>query len=145
MRLKPFAFLLLLCALPAFALDDDMHGHHHDANEKLGKVSFPISCAAGSQAEFERGVALLHSFGYEDAEEQFTDVAKKDPGCAMAHWGVAMSLFHQIWERPEDKTLQRGHAEIAAAEKIRAKTEVPVPQGSVALKAALRASLEMAP
>ena len=122
MRLKLFA-CLLLCILPAFALDDDMHGHHHDATEKLGKVSFSISCAVGSQAAFERGVALLHSFGYEDAEEQFTEVTKKDPACAMAHWGVAMSLFHQIWERPEDKTLQRGHDEIAAAQKLGAKTE----------------------
>ncbi len=115
-------FVLAVAVAPAFA-DDDMHGHHHDANEKLGKVSFPVSCAAGSQAEFERGVALLHSFGYEEAEEQFTEITKKDPGCAMAHWGVAMSLFHQIWERPEDATLKRGHEEIATAEKIGAKTE----------------------
>ena len=120
-RLKLLA-CLLFCALPVVALDD-MHAHHHDATEKLGKVSFPISCADGSQSEFERGVALLHSFGYEEAEEQFIDITKKDPACAMAHWGVAMSLFHEIWERPEDKTLRRGHDEIAAAEKIGAKTE----------------------
>lgn len=115
-------FVVTVGAALAYA-DDDMHGHHHDANEKLGKVSFPISCAAGSQAEFERGVALLHSFGYEEAEEQFTEITKKDAGCAMAHWGVAMSLFHQIWERPEDATLKRGHEEIEKAEKIGAKTE----------------------
>ena len=110
-------------AAPALALDDDMHGHHHDASEKLGKVSFPISCAAGSRAEFERGVALLHSFGYEEAEEQFTELTKKNPACAMAHWGIAMSLFHEIWERPEDSTLKRGHEEIEAAQKLGAKTE----------------------
>src|SRR6201987_4151369 len=113
----------LSCAVSAVALDDDMHGHHHEATEKLGKVSFPISCAAGSQAEFERGVALLHSFGYEEAGDQFSNVAKKDPACAMAHWGITMSLFHQIWERPEDATLKHGHEEIEAAEKIGAKTE----------------------
>jgi len=113
----------IACAFPAFALDDDMHGHHHDANEKLGKVSFPISCAEGSQAEFERGVALLHSFGYEEAEEQFTELAKKDPACAMAHWGIAMSLFHEIWERPEDATLKHGHEEIETAKKLATKTE----------------------
>ena len=113
----------LSCAVSAVALDDDMHGHHHEATEKLGKVSFPISCAAGSQAEFERGVALLHSFGYEEAGDQFSDVAKKDPACAMAHWGIAMSLFHEIWERPEDATLKHGHEEIETAEKIGAKTE----------------------
>src|SRR5579863_4091717 len=125
MCLKSLGCVVLCClwVMAAFAIDDDMHGHHHDANEKLGKVSFPITCAAGSQAAFERGVALLHSFGYEEAEEQFKDLAKQDPGCAMAHWGIAMSLFHQIWERPEDSTLKRGHEEIEAAQKIGAKTE----------------------
>jgi len=124
-RMRSLACLLLclLFAVPGFAVDDDMHGHHHDANEKLGKVSFPISCAPGSQVAFERGIALLHSFGYEEAEEQFTELAKKDPACAMAHWGIAMSLFHQIWERPEDATLKRGHEEIEQAQKIGAKTE----------------------
>ena len=117
------ALLCLALVLPAMALDDDDMGHHHDPNEKLGKVSFPISCAPASQTGFERGVALLHSFGYEEAEEQFTEVAKKDPDCAMAHWGIAMSLFHQIWERPEDATLKRGHDEIEQAQKIGAKTE----------------------
>mgnify|MGYP001254181677 CR=1 FL=1 len=125
MRLKTLACALLgiLFVVPGIALDDDMHGHHHDANEQLGKVSFPISCADGSQTAFERGVALLHSFGYEEAEEQFTELTKKDPSCAIAHWGIAMSLFHEIWERPEDSTLKRGHEEIVTAEKIGAKTD----------------------
>jgi tetratricopeptide (TPR) repeat protein len=124
---KAFASLLIsvcvLCVAPTFAQEDEMHAHHHDATEQLGKVSFPVSCPADSQKAFERGVALLHSFGYEEAEEQFTDLAKKDPTCAMAHWGVAMSLFHQIWERPEDSTLKRGHQEMEQAQKIGAKTE----------------------
>jgi tetratricopeptide (TPR) repeat protein len=106
----------------ALAFDDDMH-HHHDPNEKLGKVSFPISCDPASQAPFERGVALLHSFGYEDAEQQFSEITQKDPGCAMAHWGIAMSLFHQIWERPQNTVLARGHGEIEKAQQIGAKTE----------------------
>jgi tetratricopeptide (TPR) repeat protein len=124
-QLKSVACLLLgaLFLVPAFAVDDEVQAHHHDATEKLGKVSFPISCTAGSQAAFERGVALLHSFGYEEAEEQFTELAKKDPGCAMAHWGIALSLFHQIWERPENAALKRGHEEMETAQKIGAKTE----------------------
>ena len=113
----------VLVAVPALALDDDMHAHHHDAMEQLGKVSFPISCAPDSQKAFERGVALLHSFGYEEAEDQFTAILKQDPSCAMAHWGIAMSLFHQIWERPEKASLKRGHDELAKARKIGAKTE----------------------
>ncbi len=126
MRCLNSTFLLLCClsivyAVPGIA-DDQMH-HHHDPSEQLGKVSFPISCAPGSQAAFERGVALLHSFGYEEAEEQFTEITKSDPACAMAHWGIGMSLFHQIWERPEDSTLQRGHQELEKAQNIGAKTE----------------------
>lgn len=113
----------VVCTVPAQAADDPMQHHHHDANEKLGAISFPISCAAESQKPFERGVALLHSFGYEEAEEQFTAIAKADPACAMAHWGVAMSLFHEIWERPEDGTLKRGHDEMEKAQKLGAKTE----------------------
>src|SRR5215472_15854595 len=119
MRMKalPYFLLAVACALPALG-DDDMNGHHHDATELLGKVSFSISCAPGSQVSFERGAALLHSFGYEGAEQQFTDVTKKDPGCSMAHWGVAMSLFHEIWERPEDTTLKRGHEELEKAQAV---------------------------
>ena len=115
--------LSVVCAAPAFALDDQMHAHHHEATENLGKVSFPISCAPGSQKEFERGIALLHSFGYEEAEQQFVALAQEDPACAMAHWGIALSLFHQIWERPEPAVLQRGHDEMEKAQKLGAKTE----------------------
>ena len=124
-RTRLLSVLLVVCLLAspfALAFDDDMH-HHHDPNEKLGKVSFPISCDPASQAPFERGVALLHSFGYEDAEQQFSEITQKDPGCAMAHWGIAMSLFHQIWERPQNTVLARGHGEIEKAQQIGAKTE----------------------
>jgi len=127
LRMKSPARLLLcfclLSAVSAFALNGQMEGHHHDGAEQLGKVSFPISCAPGSQSAFERGVALMHSFEYEQAEKQFTEISQKDPGCAMAHWGIALSLFHAIWERPEDSTLKRGHDEMAQAQKIGAKTE----------------------
>jgi tetratricopeptide (TPR) repeat protein len=123
---RPLACLLLsvcvACAVPASAQDDE-HAHHHEATEQLGKVSFPISCAPGSQKAFERGIALLHSFGYEEAEQQFVELAQNDPTCAMAHWGIAMSLYHQIWERPQDSTLKRGQQEIEKAQKIGAKTE----------------------
>src|SRR5580700_8348991 len=106
---KPLACLLvclsIVCAVPLSAQDDQMH--HHEPTDQLGKVSFPISCAPGSQKAFEHGIALLHSFGYEEAEQQFVELAQKDPACAMAHWGIAMSLFHQIWERPTESTLKR--------------------------------------
>src|SRR5271156_3960638 len=71
--------------------------HDHGVPEKLGNVSFPISCAPAVQEQFNKGVALLHSFAYTAAEQTFQAVAKKDPQCGMAHWGVAMTYFHQVW------------------------------------------------
>src|SRR5258708_8546236 len=116
------SFVCLLNAVPAISIDDEIPGHH-EAQERLGKVSFPVSCAPASQKGFERGIALLHSFGYEDAQEQFVELAKSDPTCAMAHWGIAMSLFHEIWEEPPDESLKQGQEEIERAQKIGAKTE----------------------
>jgi tetratricopeptide (TPR) repeat protein len=93
------------------------------ADEKLGTVSFPVSCAASVSAPFSRGVALLHDFWYQEAQRQFEQIAAQDPKCAMAHWGVAMSLYHQIWERrPGDATMAQGWREMQAALKPPAKT-----------------------
>jgi len=113
----------LFVAIPVLAQDEHMHAHHHEDLEQLGRVSFPVSCAPETPKSFERGIALLHSFGYEEAEQQFAEIAQEDPSCAMAHWGIAMSLFHQIWERPQEPTLQRGNKEMETAEKIGAKTD----------------------
>jgi tetratricopeptide (TPR) repeat protein len=90
--------------------------------EQLGKVSFTVSCTASMQAPFNRGVALLHDFWYDEAERQFEQTAKGDPQCAMAHWGIAMSLFHQIWERPNEQTKARAWREMQAARAHPAKT-----------------------
>jgi hypothetical protein len=72
--------------------------HDHPVPEKLGSVSFPTSCSPAVQQKFERAVALLHSFAYSASEEAFRDVAAADQKCAMAHWGIAMSFYHQLWE-----------------------------------------------
>ena len=87
-----------------------------DPHERLGTVVFPVSCAPGSQAGFNRGVALLHDFWYEAAQPQFARILAADPGCSMAHWGVAMSVFHQIWGRPDAETMALGWAEMQKAE-----------------------------
>jgi len=74
--------------------------HDHPAPEKLGTVSFPTSCKPEVQREFNRAVALLHSFTYQLADEAFHRVAQGDPGCAIAHWGSAMTHYHQLWDLP---------------------------------------------
>jgi tetratricopeptide (TPR) repeat protein len=91
-------------------------GDSSGSNERLGTVSFQVSCSPAVQAQFTRGVALLHDFWYQEAQRQFEEIVKVDPSCAMAHWGVAMSLFHQIWDRPDKTTVAHGWREMQAAE-----------------------------
>lgn len=99
------------------------HEHHHDKNEKLGKVTFRISCSAEAQSLFNRAVAWLHSFEYEEAERAFAEAAAKDPSCAMPHWGIAMSQYHQLWAAPSAAELRKGAAAMEKARSIGAKTE----------------------
>ncbi len=93
------------------------------SGEKLGSVDFPVSCAASQQASFNRGIALLHDFWYDKAEQQFQAIAAADPTCAMAYWGEAMTLWHQIWDRPKADTLKRGLALVKKGQKLGPKTQ----------------------
>jgi len=87
--------------------------------EKLGEVSFPISCKASVQQQFNRAVALLHSFAYAPAADAFRGVAKQDPQCAMAHWGIAMTHFHQLWEPPlPESEIPEAKNEIKKAQRL---------------------------
>ena len=104
-----FSFLLFsVCAL--IGQQHDMHGmepdHHGDV--LLGKVSLRTSCSPQVQAEFETGVAYLHSFEYDRARQRFQEVAEHDANCAMAYWGQAMSLYHELWGAPSEKDLADG-------------------------------------
>ncbi len=90
------------------------HEHAGPAPQQLGRVSFPTACAAAVQPGFERGVALLHSFWYEEAVQAFTDVVKADSTCAMGYWGWALSLWHPLWTPPSPADLATG---LAAAER----------------------------
>jgi tetratricopeptide (TPR) repeat protein len=117
-------FLLSSWLLASPAVADDVQGHHHheDLTEaQLGTVVFPVSCSASVQKPFQRGVALLHSFWYEEAEKEFLEIAKDDPHCAMAHWGVAMSIWHQLWNDPDAKVIARGLEEVHKAQAESAK------------------------
>jgi hypothetical protein len=88
-------------------------------DDKLGKVSFPTSCDPKVQADFERGVAMLHSYWFLYARRTFEGVLQQDPNCAMAYWGVAMDLLgNTLAALPPS----RANAEVAwaALEKARA-------------------------
>lgn len=90
--------------------------------EHLGKVSFPTSCTPAAQQSFERGLALMHSFQYEMADSSFQEAAEKDSNCAMALWGQAINLFHQL-QPVNNRILDKGHDLIEAAQKISPQTQ----------------------
>jgi hypothetical protein len=114
------AVVALLSALPVFLPPSScQEQHQHPAPEKLGEVSFPLSCLPAVHNPFNQTVALLHSFAYSAAEKGFLEIAQADPKCAMAHWGVAMSYYHQLWEPPiSTADLRRGRLEIKKAESL---------------------------
>jgi len=120
--MKPFIWTCYLClALPSASIAQEQP-HEHSAPEKLGKVFFPTSCRQEVQATFDRAVALLHSFAYSAADETFATVSAADPQCAMAHWGRAMTRFHQLWEPQVPPSGQEsGKAEIEKAQQIGSK------------------------
>jgi len=122
MRIVSGIAVLLFLAHP-LAAQTEPHEHHGEPAERLGTVSFLISCNAEAQSRFTRAVALLHSFWYEEAEKAFVDTAKADPQCGMAWWGAAMSNYHQVWPSPYSPAeLARGVAAAAKAKSIGAKT-----------------------
>lgn len=112
--------LLLVSAL--FLAEPAAHDHQHQL-EKLGKVNFQTSCSPQAHATFTRGLTLLHSFEYPQAEAAFNEAATTDPSCSIARWGVAMSLYHPLWAPPSKTELERAHAALAKAEAMPAKTE----------------------
>lgn len=117
MKLPGFAAALVVGVCGAAEM------HSHPPPERLGTVSFATSCAPGVSHNFQRAVALLHSFAYDAAEKGFRDVATADPSCAMAHWGAAISYWHQLWSPPDADDLSKGRAEIELAQKLNVRSE----------------------
>ena len=94
------------------------------AGHELGKVDFPISCSDTALAEFNGAIALLHHMTYPQARKAFEGVAATDPACAMAHWGIAMTLFQPLWPtRPGPEALQRGWDAVQKAKRLNPPTE----------------------
>lgn len=95
--------------------------HEHPSGSH-GRVDFQVSCAPEVQGPFNEAVAMLHSFGYEQAHGAFIDVAKRDPACGMAHWGEAMSYYHSLWAPPTPEELAAGRVAAERAVSIGAGT-----------------------
>lgn len=117
----PATLALLFSSLSSFG--QETHPHKHELSEKLGRVNFATSCTKPAQQKFNRAVALLHSFWYDEAEKAFNDVAQTDPKCTMGYWGVAMSLYHPLWAAPLPVELQRASAAMEKANATAAPTQ----------------------
>jgi tetratricopeptide (TPR) repeat protein len=124
----PVAALLLLAG---FALAQEKH-HHALSEEEVGAVHFLTSCHPDLAASFNRAVALLHSFQYEDARAAFADIAARDPQCAMAQWGVAMSHYHGLWDNGDTAA---GRVAINKAKQVAAENAKTTPRETAYIEA----------
>jgi len=125
MKRLAFVSMMLVASVYATFVARAVAQHEHPAGDpgRLGKVHFPVSCDPSVQPQFDNAVAMLHSFWFEKASETFAAVADKDPRCAMAYWGIAMTHYHPIWEAPGPADLKAGMAAVEKAKSIGAKTQ----------------------
>jgi tetratricopeptide (TPR) repeat protein len=118
MRRRFFLIIFL-----SFSLVTGVFAQHEHRGERLGTIVFPTSCKPSVQHDFDRAVALLHSFAYEDAAAGFMAIEREDTSCAMAYWGEAMSYYHEIWGDPPDADhLRKGLVASQRAMALGAKT-----------------------
>ncbi len=85
---------------------------------QFGDVSFSESCSYETRETFNLAIALLHSFEYIEAEKAFVQVIDQDPECAMAYWGVAMSIYHGLWAPPTNEVLEKGSKLLKVAKNL---------------------------
>jgi hypothetical protein len=123
-RAKLIAAVLWTLMVTLFASSSTSHGRQRGNGEKLGTVHFATSCNETARTEFNRAVALLHSFQFSRAIEGFNAVLGKDPACGIAYWGIALS----DWSNPfapgakDDSQLQAGQESAERGKSISAKT-----------------------
>jgi tetratricopeptide (TPR) repeat protein len=115
MNFQPALWIAVITGSLNVFIAQNSHAAEPGDLRAAGKVDFPVTCKAAVKPEFTRGVALLHSFFYEEARRIFTAVAAKDATCAMAQWGIAMTWWHPIWTPPTADEMRAGKAAIAKA------------------------------
>jgi len=122
MNASKSALLAILAMLIAVSTLGAQHMHGHDEGE-LGRVNFKVSCSPAAQKQFNRAVAWLHSFEYEEAEKAFNEVTVTDPRCGMGYWGIAMSQYHPLWVPPTPAQLQQASSAVEKAKLAGARTQ----------------------
>src|SRR4051794_6007394 len=133
------------CAIALLAANGIAQERQHGTGEKLGAVHFYTSCNAAAQKEFDRAVALLHSFQFNQAIEGFNAALKSDPTCGIAHWGIALSQ----WSNPfaagmkDNSQLRAGRESAERGKAAGARTEREL--AYIAAVASLYSSFESTP
>ena len=126
MRLKKliFSFLFLSCVAASVALAHEDDTLRTGKTEQLGEVNFPVTCNAAAQKEFNRAMALFHSFWFDPAKASFAKVLQHDPECGMAHWGISIMSMGNPFTWPTTPNISRaGAPAAAAASRVSAKSE----------------------
>src|SRR6266700_4598565 len=114
------ALILTLCLVVSVWADADPT----KTPEQLGRVLFKTSCSPDAQRQFERALAMLHSFFFPETVKTFSAIPETDPSCAIAYWGIAISPRPNPLVGPFDAaTLKRGLDAIEKGEAIGPKTQ----------------------
>ena len=125
--MKPIPFLtVFLGVVLGISLSASAHEDERiptGAPDRIGDVAFPVSCSPAAQEQFNRALAMLHSFFYPEAGKTFARVTEIDPSCAMGHWGVAMSWWYPLWYPPTREAFMQGKAAIEKAAAVGARTD----------------------
>jgi hypothetical protein len=109
--------LLGLAVAPASAAEE------HAGHAVLGTVHFPVTCTPEAQQAFDEAMKLQHSFWYQAAHDAFSEVLRRDSECAMAYWGIAMTLLTNPFSPPPSKNLAEGWAALEQGRQLGAKTQ----------------------
>ena len=94
-----------------------------NGNKQLGKVHFETSCTPAAQKAFDQGMLYQHSFWYRSSKQSFEDALKADPNCAIAYWGIGLSLLNNPHAPPPPANLPLGLEAIQKAKALNAKTQ----------------------
>jgi tetratricopeptide (TPR) repeat protein len=126
-RVIAACLLIMGFSIKPFAMAQHMHingDHAVQDDEEIGTVNFRVSCDNAVKEEFDRALGMMHHMMYEQARAAFEAIAEADPQCAMAHWGIATTLFQPLWpQRPNEEVLKRGWSQIQKAKELKPATE----------------------
>ena len=121
-RTKSSVFVFLIFTFGATVLADDVH-HHSQPPQTVGNVSFPISCSQRAQSQVEQGLARMHSFLFDAAEDRFKAAVREDSSCAMAYWAQAIGLYRPLVYAPSDADMKQAWAFIQKAQTLKPATQ----------------------